>query len=140
MKSRVILLAAMLFAIPAFGEENGEPTPQKETSVELSKNDTDNAKETPSWLSLKLATVTGAGATVVGYTLAPVANWTTIPVLNQFLHINYLKGGNFEKYIPTVGKTVVGLALVGAIVKGYRLLTAEADDVDADDDDQIFGN
>lgn len=147
MKSRVILLAAMLFALPVFaegevqgGDQAAETIQQQDKPAEEVKkaDDKKEGDKKESWLAAKWAVVTGAGATAISYTIEPIANWTTIWALNQFLRIEYLKGGRFEKSIPTVGKTIVGLALVAAAIKGYQFLATEADDVDAGEDEEIF--
>ncbi len=151
--SRAMLLAAMLFVAPVFADndkadetsiqdvpaQNIPATNANNTSAQNAPEapKAEEAKtETPSWLAAKLAVLTGFGATVADYTVAPVANYTTIPALKQLLRISYLKGGRFEANIPTVGKSIIAL---GAVVAAYKLYQATQDQDDMDNEDDIFG-
>lgn len=160
--SRAMLLAAMLFVAPVFADNDkadetsiqdvpaqnipatnaNNTSAQNATSATSAQNAPEAPKaeeaktEAPSWLAAKLAVLTGFGATVADYTVAPVANYTTIPALKQLLRISYLKGGRFEANIPTVGKSIIAL---GAVVAAYKLYQATQDQDDMDNEDDIFG-
>lgn len=146
--SRAMLLAAMLFAVPAIADEivPQNQVAQAEKAVASKIEDIKEVAptviveapktETPSWLAAKVAVLTGLGTTVADYTVAPVANWTTIPALKQLLRISYLNGGKFEKNIPAIGKTMIAIA---AAAGAYKLYQAAQDQDDSNDDEEIFG-
>ena len=121
---------------PAEDKKETPPAEDKKEDDSKSKEDKKETTEAPSWFAAKLAVLTGFGTTVASYTITPVAEWTTIPALKKLLCISYLKGGNFEKNIPTIGKSIIVLGTVAAAYQGYK---AMQDQDDSNDDEEIFG-
>jgi hypothetical protein len=149
--SRAMLLAALMFAAPVFADNDlnqndasgqiiDQKLPENNTNQDKNKSPENNTPtpvvENPTWFAAKLAVLTGAASTVASYTVAPVANWTAVPVLNQFLRISYLKGGKFEANIPTIGNTMVAAAAVYGAIAAYNAINNQ--DVDGDDSEEFF--
>ena len=63
-----------------------------------------------------------------------VGGYVTIP-LQKLAALECLKGGRFEKSIPTVGRLIVSAAIVAGLYKLYALYNASQEDAD---DDIIF--
>ena len=133
--SRAMLLAALMFAVPALAEET-TPAATTETVVvpaadtQVAPATTTNAQ--PSWLSAKIGILTGAAAAVANW---PVDNITTpfltrVPGLNRF--------DVYNRNVRTIGKVAVTAALVYAAIKAYEAYN-EAQDADTSDDEEIFG-
>lgn len=133
--SRAMLLAALMFAAPVLANEpQAEETSAQVQNVapEAPAVTETPATENPTWFAAKLAALSALGTKAVDYTVTPVANWTTMPVLSR---IPYIKDC---KHVSTFGKAIV---VAGAAAVAYKLYNAiNEQDVDGDDEDFNFDN
>lgn len=157
-----MLLAAMLFAVPAFADtdvqngQDGKPKTEQaaqgiiantennqqngSTEAKANTNSTpateDTSKEAP---KTETPSWFSAKLGLITTAVAAVANWpvenVTTPVLSR---IPYLKNNDaFKRNIPTVGKVILASALVCAVVKAYEAYNNAQDD--SNDDEDVFG-
>jgi hypothetical protein len=133
--SRAMLLAALMFAVPAFAEDT-TPATTTPTEVTIPENDTKVAPVAtpaqPSWLAAKVAVLTGAASQVINW---PV-NHITTPILTRIPGLNRIE--MYNRNVPTIGKVAVTAALVYAAIKAYEAYV-DAQDADTNDDEEIFG-